>query len=249
MTDPLPLPEMPVEAPPPREPFWGYLDLLLFLGIGFGFLILLAIPFVVVQAVNPVFIKNNTIAVGLILQGAMYAALFFSWMIIFSVRYHRPVFPSLGWRATTFRLPTAALGGVALALGIGVLMKLLHTPEESLLDNLVNSRWSLLGIALLAVAAAPVFEEALFRGFLQPLLSRTFGVAAGIGITAVLFGILHTSEYKNVWQYPVAITLVGALFGWVRYRSGSLIPSTVMHACFNSVAVVGLIVSKYPKLK
>jgi membrane protease YdiL (CAAX protease family) len=101
----------------------------------------------------------------------------------------------------------------------------------------------------MAVVASPIFEEAVFRGFLQPLLSRTFGTIAGILITAALFGGLHWPEYSGVWQDALAITLLGAIFGWVRVRTNSLIPSTIMHACFNSLAVLGLVLNKYPHLK
>lgn len=248
MTDPIPVFEVPEPAPPPREPFWDYIDLLMFIGLFIAFLVLLAIPYALLQTERPDFVKRNMIVIGLVLQGALYLAILLSWKTVFSARYHRPVFQSLGWRRSSFKLPLMAAGGVALAIVIGIFMKVAHAPEESLLENLVNSWWSLAAVGLLAVVGAPVIEEALFRGFLQPLFSRTFGVVAGIGITALLFGILHSSEYKNVWQYPTAITLVGALLGWVRYRSQSLIPSTVMHACFNGVAVAGLIVTKYSKL-
>jgi membrane protease YdiL (CAAX protease family) len=63
----------------------------------------------------------------------------------------------------------------------------------------------------------------------------------------MLFGFLHLSEYAMVWQYGLAITLVGVALGYVRARSGSLIPSTVMHGCFNSVSVIALVLSKYVK--
>ena len=88
----------------------------------------------------------------------------------------------------------------------------------------------------MAVVVAPFFEELFFRGFFQPLFSRTFGTIAGIVLTAVLFGSLHGLEYSWAWQYALFISLAGAVFGWLRARTGSIIPSTVMHGCFNAVS-------------
>jgi membrane protease YdiL (CAAX protease family) len=42
------------------------------------------------------------------------------------------------------------------------------------------------------------------------------------------------------WQYVGAVSLVGAALGVVRYKTGSIIPSTVMHACYNLIAVIAL---------
>jgi hypothetical protein len=102
-------------------------------------------------------------------------------------------------------------------------------------------------LAITAVILAPLFEEMLFRGFLQPLLSRTFGIIAGVLITAVLFGSLHAFEYMKVWQYVAAVTVVGIVLGIVRVRTNSIIPGVVMHGCFNAVSVIALILQNYAK--
>ncbi len=92
-----------------------------------------------------------------------------------------------------------------------------------------------------------MFEELWFRGFLQPLLSRSLGIWPGIVITGILFGAMHIFEYSNAWQYGFAIALVGIALGYVRARSGSIIPSTVMHACFNFMSVIALVATKFAK--
>ncbi len=78
-------------------------------------------------------------------------------------------------------------------------------------------------------------QEVIFRGFIQPLLSRDLGVAAGILVTAAVFGLLHGPEYSGTWQYVVLIAFAGACFGWVRFRGRSVIPAALMHAGFNAV--------------
>src|SRR5581483_10141145 len=110
---------------------------------------------------------------------------------------------------------------------------LLKTPKIALpFEKLTNTPASLTFFAIVAIVLAPFFEELFFRGFVQPLLSRTFGTVAGILITAGLFGTLHGFEYSWVWQYAVFISLAGAVFGWLRARTNSIVPSTVMHGCF-----------------
>jgi membrane protease YdiL (CAAX protease family) len=93
---------------------------------------------------------------------------------------------------------------------------------------------------VMAITITPFFEELLFRGFLQPLFSRSLGVAGGIGLTALLFGALHGPQYGLHWQYVAAVALVGAALGVVRYRTDSIITSSVMHACYNLIAVIAL---------
>jgi membrane protease YdiL (CAAX protease family) len=60
-----------------------------------------------------------------------------------------------------------------------------------------------------------------------------------------LFGLLHGSEYQWAWQYVAAITVVGLVLGVVRARTHSIIPGAVMHGCFNSLAIIGVVAQKY----
>lgn len=238
----------PPEFPAPREPFWDYIDLLMIIGAGFAFLMVFCLPLILLLK-TPDRVSKNLVALAAGLQAGLYLAVYLSVKAVFIFRHGvKSVFGSLGWRPTSFNLLVAGAGGVALAFVVSGIAALLHTPQvDSPIEQFTKSPGAIVFIAALAITAAPVFEELFFRGLLQPLLSRTFGTAIGIFVTAILFGFLHLSEYAMVWQYGVAITLVGLALGYVRARSGSLIPSTVMHACFNSVSVVALILSKYAK--
>ena len=245
-------PEINVELPPPvppvREPFWSYVDLLLVVGLGFGLMIVFCLPVVMIFKSQSKF-ASNLVLIAATLQAGLYAALYIAIKVDFAFRHSRKnVFRSLGWRKSTFRLGVAAAVGIALAFVVSAIAELLHTPPvNSPIEEFTKSPGALIFIVVLAISAAPFFEELFFRGFLQPLLSRTFGTIVGILLTAMLFGALHLSEYSMVWQYGLAITLVGVALGYVRVRSNSLIPSTVMHACFNSVSVVALLLTKFTK--
>jgi uncharacterized protein len=240
-------PIIDVAPPAPREPFWGYTDLLLVMGIIVASIALITLAGGVLIFLYPG-LRNDPTPILLPVQVAFYGFIYLALYFTLKRRYGRPVFASLGWRRTRFNLGIAALGGAVLAFGISGLAALLHTPQvPSPLDRFLKSPVDLALFAALAVTLAPLFEELFFRGFLQPLLSRTFGMAAGILITALVFGLLHAPEYAWAWQYVVAVSLAGAVFGWVRARTNSIIPSTLMHACYNLVFVIALVFTKFVK--
>ena len=97
-------------------------------------------------------------------------------------------------------------------------------------------------ITLLSVSVfAPVFEEWLCRGLvLRGLLQKT-GPVTAICVSALFFAILH----MNPWQALPAFIL-GLLFGYVYYRTGSLKLTMLMHCVNNTMAVV---FSKIPALE
>ena len=97
-------------------------------------------------------------------------------------------------------------------------------------------------ITLISVSIfAPLFEEWLCRGvILRGLLQKTHPVSA-ILVSAVFFAVLH----MNPWQALPAFIL-GALFGFIYYKTGSLKLTMLMHCVNNTFAVV---FSKIPSLE
>ena len=92
-----------------------------------------------------------------------------------------------------------------------------------------------LGLAaglLLATLVGPALEEVLFRGFVQPLAVQSHGALAGIVITSVFFAAIH----GQIAFLPVfALSLV---LGYLRHRSGSLLPAIVGHCLWNGGTMV-----------
>jgi membrane protease YdiL (CAAX protease family) len=240
-------PEQPAPTPginvrSRREPFWGYADLALVIGLltaatfAIGLVAMAAIAVWHLSMTSPPLLLTSNIAI--------YVALLITLKFVFS-RYREPMLPSLGWH---MRAPNvlmgAALGGIALPFIISGVAYALHTPQvKTPMDQVPDS----VPLALMAVILAPFFEELFFRGFLQPLLTRTFGLILGVLVTGTLFGGLHAAEYSFVWQYVVAISLVGVALGFVRVWTGSIVPTTVMHGCFNGLQVVAVVFSRHHK--
>jgi membrane protease YdiL (CAAX protease family) len=224
---------------PAREPFWGYSDLAMVMGLLFASIVLiLVVAGLFISAkpdlrTNPIFLLST--------QFGLYIFVYLCFWATFRTRYDRPVFSSLGWRPSTFSPLWAVICGGALAVLLSVVGSLIQTPKvKSPLDDLTATPGMLALFGLMAVTVAPLFEEMFFRGFVQPLLSRTLGTVAGIGITAFVFGALHAPEYAYAWQYAVCIALAGAAFGWVRARTNSIIPGTIMHGAFNLASVIAM---------
>lgn len=90
-----------------------------------------------------------------------------------------------------------------------------------------------LGIFGLAVLA-PLLEEVLFRGAIQGALMRFFGRPwPAIVVAALIFGIFHWNPMQVVYA-----TLLGVIFGWIYYRTGSLLSVIVGHVLNNTLAVI-----------
>jgi len=93
---------------------------------------------------------------------------------------------------------------------------------------------AILGIFLLAVLP-PVCEEALCRGFLFSAFEARHGARKAILATAALFGALHLDLYR----LP-ATFLGGLLLGFVRFRTGSLLASILVHASYNGLVAAAV---------
>jgi membrane protease YdiL (CAAX protease family) len=93
---------------------------------------------------------------------------------------------------------------------------------------------------LALVAAAPIFEEIFFRGFVfAGILHSRLGAAGAILLTSLTWAAIHV-QY-DAFDMTV-IFLAGLLFGWARLRTNSLLPCIAMHALMNFVATVEVVV-------
>ena len=223
----------PIPPPATRntEPFWGYGDLVFFIALCFPcLLIALAVMGKLAAALS-----LRPFQQVLLLQLIWYVLIFASLYTLFRLRYNRPFWRSLGWKALPFGATLVSfLGGPFLAAGLGYLGFVLRTPEIPLpFQQLISDRTTVVLTGVFVVALGPVCEELAFRGFMMPLFMRTFGAVIGILFTGLLFGSAHGFEYQWSWRHIVLISTAGAIFGWARYKTGSTAAAAFMHATFN----------------
>ncbi|HLU37826.1 MAG TPA: type II CAAX endopeptidase family protein [Planctomycetota bacterium] len=83
----------------------------------------------------------------------------------------------------------------------------------------------------LAVVWAPLAEEWIYRGVVQPRLREAFGARAAIVLSGVLFWLYHWIAHGGVTA-PNHL-LAGWLFAWSWQRTGSLVAPTLLHAAGN----------------
>jgi membrane protease YdiL (CAAX protease family) len=226
----------PAASEPREYPFWTYEDLGLFIGsvipiffLVLGFSRLIPLP-------GPV--------KALVIQSLFYALLLSVLYLLVSWRYGQPFWASLRW--TPFRLPFLyAAVGPFLAIGTSTLGVFLKAPAlPSPIEELISDRRSLFIIMVFLTIFGPAFEELIFRGFLFPLLARSVGPWLGILLTAALFAMVHGSEYQWSWQHLTLVGLDGAVFGFVRYKTGSTAAATLAHTGYNATLFVGFLVQK-----
>lgn len=186
-----------------------------------------------------------------LMASAIFTALLFGGLPASVVWWNR-----LQWRAT-FRLyvpsllvfPAAILLGVATwpwihevvlwsrSLGIQVLDDSKVKAVQSMLESWKSvSPWLIVG----AIGVAPgIFEELFFRGFLLGALRRSLQVGSALMISSIIFGLFHVILSAGAApERFLPSTIMGMILGWLLIRTGSIVPSMVMHVCHNSLLLV-----------
>lgn len=162
-----------------------------------------------------------------------------SWRVMGSVRAAgRHVAMGLG----------AGLAGLAIVLAYGLAMDQLvgplPQPEQFVLQQITqgDAMTLVLGVSM-AVIAAPLVEELVFRGVLFQGLRERLSVRSAIVLSAVLFALAHVELYAvgvtvgrlvNVGS----LALLGAWLAGVFHLAKSLVVPAVAHAVFNGVVIV-----------
>ncbi|MCB9684936.1 MAG: CPBP family intramembrane metalloprotease [Alphaproteobacteria bacterium] len=80
--------------------------------------------------------------------------------------------------------------------------------------------------------SAPLFEEVIFRGYVWRVLEVALGPLAAMVGSTLLFAAFHIDPVHVVSLLPTAVFL-----GFLRWRSGSLLPCVLAHAVNNGLGV------------
>ena len=98
-------------------------------------------------------------------------------------------------------------------------------------DTFLGMSRNVFGIISITIMA-PLVEELLFRGAIQGyMLRKGMKPLNAILIASAIFGIVH----MNPIQIPFAFA-IGMIFGWLYYRTGSVVPGIIGHFINNSIA-------------
>ena len=112
--------------------------------------------------------------------------------------------------------------------------KLIGYNQRSADDILPNLSGGLVVPALIVIGVLPaIFEESLFRGVILRSCERGCGTLFTVLLVGMSFSLYHTSPEQTVYQF-----FAGCVFAFIAVRSGSILPSVVMHFINNSLIVI-----------
>ncbi len=83
-------------------------------------------------------------------------------------------------------------------------------------------------------------EEIYFRGWVQPMLARGWGVWPGLVVTSLLFAALHVFAGVRAPLSLLNVCLAGLLFGLLAVRTGGLAAPIMAHFAWDWMESIGL---------
>ena len=118
--------------------------------------------------------------------------------------------------------------------GVTELLKLMGYVPKGQDGYLPGLSGGLIVPALLVIAVMPaIFEEGLFRGVILNSCADNVGTIRTVFIVGFSFSLFHASAEQTVYQF-----LAGCVFAFVAIRSGSILPSVVMHFINNAIIII-----------
>lgn len=91
-------------------------------------------------------------------------------------------------------------------------------------------------LTLAFAVAAPVMEEFVFRGFLLPgYAASRIGPYGAMALTSAAWAAMHV-QYE--FFFVAQIFILGLVFGWLRWTSGSTLLTLILHALINLSALI-----------
>ncbi len=241
------------QAPPLIGPPLSLVDVTLLVAGGFVLLGEVVLPQLLQQPLTAWVARlpvDAGLAQGLQVLGLYLALMVAPLLILVWMLQGRGDRPSQGWLQWRWQPWRSSLGPAA-----GLVLMVL--PAVSLCGWLIDHFWkdpggsnpmlelvltspdprALACFAVTAIVLAPLFEETLFRGVLLPVLGNRWGGGAAVLISAAVFALAHLSLSELVPLFVLGIGL-----GWLRWRSGRLGASVLMHALWNSLTFLNLLV-------
>ena len=229
MSLPLSDPQFGMEEPAPQYP-WRMTDLVVF-GVFFLFVVFL-LNVIVIRFWG----KDLTAMSQVVLQGLMDGMLVGFIAFLIKVVHRQSFLQTIHWsRNHQFRTGFLISLGATLAISVLLVSSFFPAGEPPPIEKLLSSTTAVYVFAVFGIAAAPLFEEIIFRGFLFKVLFDIRGAGTAVSVTAILFALLHVPQLWGSWAGVGLIFVVGYVLSVVRWRSNSLIPSFIIHTSYNAM--------------
>ncbi len=118
-------------------------------------------------------------------------------------------------------------------------LKIPFTSNVKDVSDVHTDRGYVVSLLVLAVVAAPIAEEIVFRGVvLRGLLSRN-GAVVSVGVQGALFGLAHFDPIRGTGNIGLILVLgaVGCVLGGAAFLIRRLAPTMIAHAILNGIAM------------
>jgi uncharacterized protein len=254
----------PVVPPPPEKQVWGGwatigYSAVIITGFFFAQFIVTMISLIAIMAARHITYTPGNIAdflkvvtdtltnymgliqsIATIFSGIM--GVFLIWVFV-RARKRAGLSEYLGLRKMSGRMVWLSIGVVIAFIGLMTLIQTLSGVQTG--DQITNDIYTTSVYPVLFVIAvvifAPLFEEALFRGFLfEGLRQSRLGGWGAIAITSVCWAALHI-QY-NIFGISY-IFVLGIAIGLIRWKTKSLWSGFIMHALVNLLATLSVALS------
>lgn len=236
----------PTQPPPVENPVWNGWDVLLIAGL--TVLVMIVLQIAVLLTAHLVWFPNENLAevskkpiLLIISQVLIYIPVALCMIALIEGRYQVGFWQAIRWNWPRAAWKMLAMGA-ALFFALGLLQNLLPMPKDTPFEHLFDRPLDAYLLSIIAVTLGPLMEELFFRGFMYPVLARRMGVAWGIALTALPFGLIHLPQYGWAWGAALVIFLVGVVCGVVRAATRSVGASFLVHAGFNGMQMLILVV-------
>ena len=179
--------------------------------------------------------RRDALLLALGFEGGL---LFLAWLLGWLL--HQPPRAQTRWTWHDFGIGAAATVPLLLGLLIcirwpmGPLRRIKAISEEFIRP--LFRECTVADLALISLVAG-FGEEMLFRGVVQGVSDRWFGVCWGLLIGSVLFGLVHLITPT----YAVLATLCGVYFGVLVMLTDNLLAAIVPHALYDFVALLYIV--------
>ena len=168
---------------------------------------------------------TNTVGITMVLSGI---AMIWHLIHFKYVKFNLKSFSEVSGKTIGLSIPLILAGMIF----INLCSEFLGLPDM-MQDTFRAMSRNVFGIISIAIMA-PLVEELLFRGAIQGHLQRKgMKPLYAILIASAVFGIVH----MNPIQIPFAFA-IGLIFGWLYYRTGSVVPGMIGHFINNSIATI-----------
>jgi hypothetical protein len=234
--------QAPTAPPPVENPVWDGWDVLMIAGLTVVTMVVLQLAVLLVahrfwyprESLADVSKKSILLIAS---QFLLYMPIAACMVALVEGKYRVRFWQAIRWNWPRGEWRLLALGAVMFFV-LGLLQSVLPMPKDTPFEHLFDSPRDAYLLSIIAVTLGPLMEELFFRGFMYPVLARRMGVAWGVVLTALPFGLIHLPQYGWAWGAALVIFLVGVVCGVVRAAMRSVGASFLVHAGFNGTQML-----------